>query len=80
MSTPSASSSAAPASPPNPGTTLRTPGGRCSWAIAAIWLIASGASSAGFSTTQFPVASAIAIFRTPVETGAFQGVIAPTTP
>src|SRR5204863_530423 len=75
LSTPAAASSAAPASSPKPGTTLSTPGGRNSWAIAAISVTASGASSAGLRTMQLPVASAIEIFSTAVETGAFQGVI-----
>ena len=40
----------------------------------------SGASSAGFSTTVQPVATAGPIFQTLAPSGPFQGMIAPTTP
>ena len=40
----------------------------------------SGVSSAGFSTTQFPQASAGATFHAASERGKFQGMTAPTTP
>ena len=40
----------------------------------------SGASSAGFSTTVQPVASAGPIFQMQAPSGPFQGMIAPTTP
>ena len=40
----------------------------------------SGASSAGFSTTVQPVASAVPIFQIVAVSGPFQGMIAPTTP
>ena len=40
----------------------------------------SGASSAAFSTSVLPVHSAGAIFIAPRPTGAFHGMIAPTTP
>ena len=38
------------------------------------------AVSAGFSTTELPVARAGAIFQAPIISGKFQGTIAPTTP
>jgi hypothetical protein len=40
----------------------------------------SGASSAGFSTTVHPVASAGPIFQMLAPSGPFQGMMAPTTP
>ncbi len=40
----------------------------------------SGVSSAGFSTTVQPAASAGAILATSMGSGKFQGVMAPTTP
>ena len=40
----------------------------------------SGASSAGFSTTVQPVASAGPIFQIVAASGPFHGMIAPTTP
>ena len=40
----------------------------------------SGASSAGFSTTVQPVASAGPIFQIEAPSGPFHGMIAPTTP
>jgi hypothetical protein len=40
----------------------------------------SGASSAGFSTTVHPVASAGPIFQIDAVSGPFHGMIAPTTP
>jgi len=40
----------------------------------------SGASSAGFSTTVQPVASAGPIFQIDAVSGPFHGMIAPTTP
>ena len=40
----------------------------------------SGASSAAFSTSVLPAQSAGAIFSAPSSTGAFHGMIAPTTP
>jgi hypothetical protein len=59
---------------------LSTPAGRNSWQIAAIIKAASGASSAAFSTSVLPAQSAGAIFNAPSKTGAFHGMIAPTTP
>ena len=40
----------------------------------------SGVSSAGFSTTVLPAASAGAIFHDAIVSGKFQGTIRPTTP
>src|SRR5215831_2511474 len=40
----------------------------------------AGASSAGFSTMQFPKASAGAIFHAGIANGKFHGVMAPMTP
>ena len=40
----------------------------------------SGVSSAGFSTTVLPAASAGATFHEAIVSGKFQGVISPTTP
>ncbi len=40
----------------------------------------AGVNSAGFSTTVQPAATASAILPAAMKSGAFQGVIAPTTP
>ncbi len=40
----------------------------------------SGVSSAGFSTSVLPAASAGPIFQEAIASGKFQGVISPTTP
>ena len=63
-----------------PVSTFSTPGGRNSWQISAIISTPSGASSAAFSTSVLPAHSAGAIFNAPSSTGAFHGMIAPTTP
>jgi hypothetical protein len=63
-SMPGWAASAAPASSPSPGTTFSTPGGRpASRASSPKRIAVSGASSAGFSTQQLPVASAGATVR-----------------
>ena len=73
--------SGAPHSSPNPVSTLRTPGGRCSLAISASRSTASGASSAAFITIVFPAhGRPCAILTAARSTGAFQGMMAPTTP
>ena len=43
-------------------------------------IIDAGVCSAGFKTTQFPVASAGANFQIAINNGKFQGIICPTTP
>jgi hypothetical protein len=48
--------------------------------MAAIHSTPSGASSAALSTSVLPAHRAGAIFREPSSTGAFQGMMAPTTP
>jgi hypothetical protein len=65
---------------PVPVSTFSTPGGKNAWQISAINSTPRGASSAAFSTSVLPAQSAGAIFRAPSRTGAFQGMIAPTTP
>ena len=62
-------------------TTLRTPSGSpASRAIFSNAIAVSGVSSAGFSTTVLPAASAGAIFQEAIASGKFQGTIRPTTP
>jgi hypothetical protein len=81
LSTPGCSTSGAPASSPNPVTTLNTPGGKpASSNSAANSSVEHGACSAGLTTTQQPAASAGAIFHDASSTGEFHGVIAATTP
>src|SRR6185369_9168254 len=81
LSTPGCAASAAPAVSPYPGTTLTTPGGTpASSASSPRRSDVSGASSAGFSTTVQPDASTGPIFQTVAASGAFHGMIAPTTP
>ncbi len=66
---------------PGPATTFSTPSG--SPAASAIFSSStevSGVSSAGFSTTVLPAASAGATFHDAITSGKFQGVISPTTP
>jgi hypothetical protein len=56
--------SGSPASSPNPGTTFKTPSGTpASEASSASASAVSGDCSAGFNTTEFPVASAGASFH-----------------
>ncbi len=79
--TSSCSARRAPASRPVPVTTLTTPSGTPASCINfAIIKGVSGASSEGFNTTVQPVAKAGAIFQIEAAVGAFQGIIAPTTP
>ena len=69
-----------PASRPKPLTMLSTPGGSRSPIRPAHTMIAAGVCSAGFSTTQFPAASAGASFQHAISSGKFHGMIWPTTP
>ena len=72
---------ALPAVRPGPTTTLTTPSGRpASSASSAKRSAVRGVSSAGFSTTVLPAASAGASFQEAIVRGKFQGVISPTTP
>src|SRR5882757_9884844 len=81
LSTPGCEARAAPAVSPKPGTTFTTPGGTpASRHSSARRSGVNGASSAGFSTTVHPVASAGPIFQIDAVNGPFQGMIAPTTP
>src|ERR1700685_4246459 len=81
LSTSGCDASAAPAVSPKPGTTFTTPGGTpASRHSSARRSGESGASSAGFSTTVQPVASAGPIFQIDADSGPFLGMIAPTTP
>ena len=81
LSTPGWATSGAPASPPKPVTTLKTPGGKpASSTSAANSSVEAGACSAGLTTMQQPAASAGAAFQLISSTGEFQGVIAATTP
>ncbi len=69
-STPGCSPSARPTTGPAPGSTLSTPGGRPASAPSCPNRRAeSGDSSAGFNTTQLPVASAGAIFQIAISSG-----------
>ena len=73
--------SAAPSLAPGPITMLSTPVGspaRCT--ISASAQGEAGTSSAGLNTTQFPYASAGAIFQAGMASGKFHGVMAATTP
>lgn len=64
-----------------PGTTLSTPAGRPAASAASAMRNASRTvSSAGFSTTVHPAASAGASLRKEIACGTFQGTTAPTTP
>ena len=69
-----------PHSSPKPVSTFSTPGGRNCWQISAISSTPSGASSAAFITIVLPAQSAGAILSAPSMTGAFHGMMAPTTP
>ena len=53
----------------SPQTTLRTPGGRNSWAISASSVDDAGVVSDGFSTTVLPAARAGAIFQIIINSG-----------
>jgi len=72
---------AAPASRPEPCTTLKTPGGTpASAMMSASRLAVSGAHSGGLSTTVLPAASAGPIRQVASISGAFHGVMIATTP
>ena len=73
--------SAAPASPPGPGTTFSTPSGSpASAASSARRITDSDVSRDGLTIIEFPVARAGAIFQAAMRIGKFQGTTAPTTP
>ena len=81
LSTPACAASAAPAVSPKPVTMLTTPSGKpASWISWPSRSAVSGVCSAGLSTTVQPVASAGASFQAAIISGAFQGMICPTTP
>ncbi len=70
-----------PHTDPGPATTLTTPSGSpASTAIRSSSSAVSGVSSAGFSTTVLPAASAGATFHEAITSGKFHGTIIPTTP
>ncbi len=69
MSTSSWVTSVCPAGLPWPVITFRTPGGRISAAYSASLSVVSGVVSAGFSTIEFPAASAGPIFQTAIISG-----------
>src|SRR5271169_5987778 len=71
----------APALGPSPLTKFTTPRGTpASVRIWTRWYDESGVSSAGFSTTVFPLMSAGIIFHEGMAMGKFHGVIMPQTP
>ena len=72
--------SGAPTSEPWPLTTFSTPAGSMSPIRSISTPRLSGVSEAGLITTQFPVASAGAIFHAAISSGKFHGMICPTTP
>ena len=75
------STSRAPTTEPLPTRTLTTPSGiPASSASSASRSAESGVSSAGFSTTVFPHASAGPSFQDEMLSGKFHGTISPTTP
>ena len=75
------SASGAPASRPEPFTTLSTPAGPpASTNSSASSSADSGEFSAGLSTTELPAASAGAIFHAVIMSGKFHGTMQPTTP
>ena len=79
--TPAWRTSASPASSPSPATTLITPGGIPARATcAAQESTEQAACSAAFTTTVLPAASAAPTFADISDSGAFQGMITPTTP
>src|SRR6185437_7706130 len=70
-----------PSFDPCPITRFKTPGGRPARCTMSTSVHGdAGASSAGLNTTQFPNASAGAIFQAGIASGKFHGVIAATTP
>src|SRR5881397_2934188 len=77
----SASTSACPASAPEPVTTLNTPGGSpASSTASANRSTASGSCGAGFTTTVLPMASAGATLPAMLVSGKLYGVMHATTP
>ena len=80
-SIPATEASAAPSFAPGPMTRLSTPvGSPARWTMSASAHGDAGTSSAGLKITQFPNASAGAIFHAGIANGKFHGVIRPTTP
>ena len=72
---------ALPVVAPSPRTTFTSPPGRPARTASSASMSADhGVISDGLSTTAFPAASAGPSFQPAMETGKFQGVIAPTTP
>ena len=69
-----------PTESPRPQTTLTTPFGKISAISWARRSVVSGVCSEGLMTTQFPMASAGAIFQAIISRGKFQGMTWPTTP
>jgi hypothetical protein len=82
MSTRGSRTNASPTSGSEEATMLSTPGGRSVAAVAIRprWVADHGVSGAGFSTTAQPAASAAPILVMLSSSGAFHGVMAPTTP
>ena len=81
LPTPGCAARAAPADPPGPVTTLRTPGGTpASSASSASRMAVRGVYEAGFRIAALPTASAGATFQAAIRSGKFQGTINPTTP
>ena len=81
LATSGCSISRCPTTEPLPTTTLTTPSGKpASSARSPRRIAVSGVSSAGFSTTVFPHASAGPSFQLAMLSGKFQGTISPTTP
>jgi hypothetical protein len=73
--------SGSPTSGPVPGTTFSTPGGTpASIASSATRSAVSEVSSAGFTMTEQPAASAGPIFHASIRSGKFHGRTSPTTP
>src|SRR5262245_36169482 len=72
---------ASPTSGPVPWTTFSTPGGSPASAQSSANIVAvAGVISLGLPTTQFPAASAGAIFHVNKYSGKFHGEMQPTTP
>ena len=80
LPTPLCATSGAPHCGPSPDKMLSTPGGRTWFMIWQARSTVSGASSADFTTTEFPATIAGAIFSAISSSGTFQGMMAPTTP
>ena len=81
MPIPGCETSAAPASPPVPVITLKTPGGSSAASMTRMnSSVETEASSDGLTTTVLPAASAVATFVAIRNKGEFQAVRAATTP